>query len=146
MHVNNISVCQTNSKGKFCCPQKLKTRQAKFLNEILTTTNETKSAEELIKAMPFDVDVTCLNPSKRAIHPRFNFWINHSKGEVTIQGSVVLNSKNSLEDNLLKLKNFIINVKKKSDNLKGDERLTPQEETCRQVDFILFGRYNPYFE
>ena len=141
----NISK-QSNFKGKFNCPEKLKQKQSKFLREILTTEHNGTTAENLIKSMPFDIDIVCLNPSKRAINPRFNFWVTHTKKQATIEGMITLTSKKPLEQNLSKLNNFINNCKTKIDNLNGNEKLTPREELCRQVDFILFGKYKSYFD
>ena len=139
-------VNQNSFKGNFCGPAKLKSKQAKFLKEILTTTYNGVSADKFVKIMPFDVEVICINPSKRAINPRFNFWITHTKKQATLQGNIIISSKDSLEHNLSKLNNFLKNFKDKLDNIKGNEKLTPKEEVQRQVDFLLFGKYKSYFD
>ena len=76
-------VSQVSFNGQFRC-DKLKPKQAKKLKEILTTKSNGVSSEQLLGNMPFDVDVICLNPSKRAINPRFNFWITHTKKQATL--------------------------------------------------------------
>ena len=149
MYTDTISIKKSYHncfQGRFICPEKLKNKQAQFLNKVLATELDGVSANNLIKTMPFDVDVVCLNPTKRAINPRFNFWIKHTKKQATVQGCINLTSKDSLESNICKLNNFIKNFKNRTDKLTGDEKLTPQEELCRQVDFLLFGKYKSYFE
>lgn len=133
-------VSQINFNGKFNY-EKLKQKQAKKLNEILTTECDGQSSTQLLKNMPFDVDVVSLNPTKKAINPRFRFWITKTKKQATLQGNIKLTSKSPVEENVLALKNFITNFNTKFQLLKGDERLTPAEETRRQVDFILFGKF-----
>ena len=133
-------VSQINFTGKFRY-DKLKPKQTKKLNEILTAKHNGISNEQYLKDMPFDIDVVSLNPTKRAIHPRFNVWANYRKKDAAIQGCIKLNSKNPVEENVKKLRGFISNVYEKAKSLKGDEKLTSAEETQRQVDFLLFGRY-----
>ena len=144
MHTEFVS--QNSFRGHFCCPEKLKSKQAKFLKEILASSYNGVSADNFVKTMPFDVEVFCINPSKRAINPRFNFWITHTKNYATLQGNIIISSKDSLEHNLSKLNNFMKNFKEKLDKIKGNEKLTPREELQRQVDFILFGKYKSYFD
>ena len=139
-------IYKNSFQGKFLCNNKLKPKQAKCLNKILQEPCNGITSENLLKKMPFDVDVVCLNPSKRAINPRFKFWIQHTKKEATLQGCISLTSKNTEEFNASKLNKFITNFKNKFDSLKGDEKLTEKEELCRQVDFILFGKYEAFFE
>ena len=134
------ALSSTSFKGQFNY-SKLKSKQAQKLHEILTTDYNGISNRELLKSMPFDVDVVCLNPSKRAIHPRFNFFITHTKKQATLQGAVNINSKDLLADNIFKLNQFINNFYKKYCLLKGDEKLTRAEEIQRQVSFILFGKW-----
>lgn len=134
------SVSQINFNGSFKY-DKLKPKQAGKLKEILTLPHDGVSNEQLLKKMPFDVDVVCLNPSKRAINPRFRFWITKTKKQATLEGNIRLTSKNPVEENVLKLKNFITNFNNKFQQLKGDEKLTSAEETQRQADFLLFGRW-----
>lgn len=136
--MQNLSPINFNGQFKF---DKLKPKQAKKLDEILTTKSDGESNVKLLKKMPFDVDVVCLNPSKRAINPRFRFWITKTKDKATLEGNIRLTTKNSVEENVLKLKNFLINFHNRYKTLKGDERLTRAEETQRQFDFILFGKY-----
>lgn len=136
--MQNIS--STSFKGQFNCG-KLKSKQAKKLKEILTTEYDGISNQKLLESMPFDVDVICLNPSKRAINPRFKFWITHTKKQATLQGSLSINSKNILTDNVHKLNQFINNFYNKYKKLRGDEKLTRAEETQRQVSFLLFGKW-----
>ena len=137
---NMQSVSYVNFNGQFKY-DKLKLKQSTKLNEILNTPYNNQTNAELLKQMPFDVDVVCLNPTKKAIHPRFNFWITHTKKQATLQGKILLNSKHPIEENVSKLNKFITNFKNKFDSLKGDEKLTPAEETQRQVNFILFGKF-----
>ena len=136
---------QLNFKGQFHCYGKLKPRHSKCLEEILSHQYSGISCKKLLNGMPFNVDVVCLNPSKRAIHPRFNFWITHSKNQATMNGCITLSSKKSLEFNSSKLSEFIKNFKSHLDSLNGNEKLTPKEELERQVDFLLFGRHKSYF-
>ena len=133
-----LDVSKINFQGKFKY-EKLKSKQAKNLKEILTTEYNGISAERLLKSMPYDVDVYCMNPTKRAIHPRFSFWMIHTKKRATLNGCVRINSKDSLMKNIEKLNKFITSFDEKFRSLKGDERLSPAEETRKQVDFILFG-------
>lgn len=129
-----------NFKGNFNY-NKLKPKQSKCLNEILSAKYNGKSGEQLLKDMPFNVDVVCFNPTKKAIHPRFGFYIQHKKKQATLIGSIKLTSKNPPEENSKKLNQFITNFNNRYQNLKGDERLTRAEETQRQVDMILFNRF-----
>lgn len=133
-------VSQVSFYGQFKY-DKLKPKQAKKLKEILTTDSNGISNEQLLKKMPFDVDVVCLNPTKKAINPRFRFWITHKKKQATLQGNIKLNSKYPAEENASKLSQFINNFNTKFQSLKGDEKLTRAEETQRQVDLILFGKF-----
>lgn len=133
-------ISQINFAGKFKY-DKLKPKQAKKLDEILRTPINGVSNEKLLEQMPFDVDVICVNPTKKAINPRFNFWITHTKKQATLQGKININSKNPVKENVLKLNDFITNFNKKFQSLRGDEKLTRAQETQRQVDFILFGKF-----
>lgn len=135
-----MQVSQVNFNGQFNY-NKMKSKQAKCLNEILSTKYDGISNQELLKGMPFDVDVICFNPTKRAINPRFGFYVEHKKKQATLIGHVRLTSKNPLEENVSRLNKFITNFNEKYKSLKGDEKLTSAEETQRQVDFILFNRY-----
>ena len=133
-------VSQINFNGQFKY-EKLKPKQSKELKKILTTEYNGVTNEELLKKMPFDVDVYCFNPSKKAINPRFNFSIKYTKKNVPLFGYINLNSKNPLEKNVEDLNNFIIKGKEKIDSIKGDEKLTSAEETRRQVGLLLFGKW-----
>ncbi len=140
---NNIMqrVSEINFSGNFNYG-KLKLKQSQKLNEILKTQYYGESNEELLKKLPYDIDVYCVNPTKRAINPRFKFWLSSTKRQATLRGMILLTSKDAVEQNVLKLRNFILNFDKKFKSLKGDEKLTRAEETQRQVDFLLFGRWS----
>lgn len=133
-------VSQINFNGQFKY-DKLKSKQSRELKKILTTKHNGVSNEELLKKMPFDVDVYCFNPSKKAINPRFNFSIKYTKKGVPLYGFINLNSKNPAEKNAEDLNNFIKQSKEKIDSIKGNEKLTKEEETLRQVGFMLFGKW-----
>ena len=136
-----MQISQVSFNGQFHY-NKLKTKQAKCLNEILSAKCNGISNEELLKGMPFDIDVVCYNPTKRAINPRFGFYITHTKKQATLTGNIRLTSKNLPKENSKKLNQFITNFYDKFQKLRGDEKLSRAEETQRQVDFILFGRYS----
>lgn len=133
------NVSSINFYGKFNY-NKLKSKQAIRLKEILNTEYNGISNIQLLETMPFDVDVICLNPSKKAINPKFNFRIKHSKGQATLQGSICIKSKNSIQENIKKLNEFINNFNKKYQSLSGNEKLTRAEELRRQVNYIIFGK------
>ena len=133
-------VSQISFNGNFNY-NKLKPKQSKKLQEMLSAKYDGKSGEQLLKDMPFDVDVVCFNPTKKAIHPRFGFYIQHKKKQATLIGNIRLSSKNQIEQNAEKLNKFITNFNNKLKSLKGDERITSAEETQRQVDMILFNRF-----
>ena len=135
-----MRVSQVSFNGQFHC-NKLKPKQAKCLQEILTTKCDGISNEELLNGMSFNVDVVCYNPTKKAINPRFGFYITHTKKQATLIGNIRLTSKNPPEENSKKLNKFITNFNEKFQQLRGDEKLSRAEETQRQVDFLLFGRY-----
>ena len=134
-----MQVSQISFSGQFNCT-KLKSKQAKKLHEMLNTKHNGVSNVQLLKDMPFDVDVVCYNPTRRAIHPRFGFYISHKKKQATLIGNIRLSSKNPLEENVVKLNKFITNFNNKFQSLKGDEKLSRAEELQRQVDLILFGK------
>lgn len=135
-----MRVSQINFNGQFRC-DKLKPKQAKKLKEIIQTPYNGVSGENLLAQMPFNVDVICYNPTKKAINPRFGFYITHKKKQATLVGNIRLTSKNTPEENSQKLNNFITNFNNKYQSLKGDEKLTRAEETQRQVNFLLFNRF-----
>ena len=134
-----MQISQITFNGQFKY-DKMKPKQAKALNSILTTKINGISNEELLKEMPFDVDVYCTNPTKKAINPRFNFFIKHTEKGVPLFGFIQLNSKNPPEENVSKLGKFIISAKEKTDSITGNEKLTPAEELLQQLKFI----YNNY--
>ena len=134
MLVQNVS--QVNFDGKFRYGH-MKSKQKRELDKILTTEINGVSNEKLLKKMPFDVDVYCPNPTRKAIYPRFTFYIQHKKRGVPLFGMIKLNSKNPLEENVADLSEFITSAKVKIDSIKGNEKMTPAQELEYQMKILM---------
>lgn len=140
MKIENVG--SVNYTGKFVFEKSLKRKALANLNELMQTEVCGASNEQVLKKMPFDVAVFCHNPTKKAIHPRYTFVITDSKPKKPeVFGFIHVNTKNKLEDNVTKIKDFILDFDKKNKEV-GYIKPSKKRDDISLARMIISGFFN----
>ena len=141
MQIENIK--STNYSGRFIT-EKLRHKAGNNLRELLKTEIDGVSNEQVLKKMPFDVAVICQNPTRKAIHPRYMFMITDSKPDKPeVFGFINVNTKNKLKDNVVKIRDFILNFDKKNKEIQYIKP-SKQQDDISLARKIISGFFNKH--
>ena len=132
-------------KGNFVV-DRLKGKQASYLKSLSKTCVDGMTNESIIKKFPFDVMVYCHNKSKKAIHPRYTYYIESKQNDARCFGFIHINSKNNLIENIKKIRDFISNFDVKSKKILENRDICPQKENIRIAELLVSNYFckNPF--
>lgn len=135
MDKNDLQLSPVQFQGKFILPKisskALKTRQ--FLNDIISEN------ASLLEPLPFDVTVSCINPSKRAINPKFVFY-TEKEGYNTLNvfyGHIKVEKKDKNPGE--KVKNFILNFNQQYNKYKNMKQRSFTEQFSYAIERGIYN-------
>lgn len=135
MNKDSLQVSSLQFQGKFILPKisakAVKTKQ--LLNSIVSEN------APIIEQLPFDVVITCKNPSRKAINPKFVFYtekegynsLNVFYGKVSVEGK----DENPKE----KVKNFILTFNEQYNKYKNMKPKSPTEHIIYSIERGIYN-------
>ena len=114
----------------------------KFLAEVLNEKYNGKSFKEIISKMPFDAYISCKNPTKKAINPCLNIFLDkkESKNSIGLYSLTHLNfnQPNGIE----RLHDITYNFAQACEENKNKPPFNKKESNTHIAEQILKGFFN----
>ena len=143
----NIPMCtsQINFKGNVIITTQISKKAKKtqkFLADILEQKHNSKSFKEIMQQMPFDVYISCKNPSKKAINPCLTVFLEKKETKEHIGLYSLSRLKSNQPNEIERIHNITYEFAKACEENKNKSPFNKREANMYLAEQILSGFFN----